>query len=112
MKRFNTASKDGNTHTSTHASTHTSTSNILLPKSENVRNLVSALGHNEMTVKEMMEAVGLKNRPNFMDYSLSPAITEGFVRMLYPESPRHPRQRYLLTVKGQMTYSEIIKQEE
>lgn len=100
-------SKDENTHTST----HTSTSNILLPKSENVRNLVSALGHNEMTVKEMMEAVGLKNRPNFMDYSLSPAITEGFVRMLYPESPRHPRQRYLLTVKGQMTYSEIMKME-
>ena len=100
-------SKDENTH----ASTHTSTSNILLPKSENVRNLVSALGHNEMTVKEMMEAVGLKNRPNFMDYSLSPAITEGFVRMLYPESPRHPRQRYLLTVKGQMTYSEIVKVE-
>lgn len=100
-------SKDENTHTST----HTSTSNILLPKSENVRNLVSALGHNEMTVKEMMEAVGLKNRPNFMDYSLTPAITEGFVRMLYPESPRHPRQRYLLTVKGQMTYSEIMKME-
>lgn len=60
----------------------------------------------------MMDTVGLKNRPNFMDYSLFPAITEGFVRMLYPESPRHPRQRYLLTVKGQMTYSEIIKQEE
>lgn len=101
-------SKDENTHTST----HTSTSNILLPKSENVRNLVSALGHNEMTVKEMMEAVGLKNRPNFMDYSLTPAITEGFVRMLYPESPRHPRQRYLLTVKGQMTYSEVMKMED
>ena len=27
----------------------------------------------------MMEAVGLKNRPNFMDYSLTPAIREGFV---------------------------------
>jgi len=22
------------------------------------------------------------------------------VRMLYPESPKHPRQKYLLTVKG------------
>lgn len=102
------------THTSkdktTHTSTHTSTSNILLPKSENVRNLVSALGSCEMTVKEMMDAVGLKNRPNFMDYSLNPAMAEGFVRMLYPESPRHPRQRYLLTVKGTMVYNQMQKQ--
>ena len=99
------------THTSkgenTHTSTHTSTSNILLPKSENVRNLVSALGSCEMTVKKMMDAVGLKNRPNFMDYSLNPALAEGFVRMLYPESPRHPRQRYLLTVKGTMVYDQM-----
>lgn len=108
------------THTSTHTSndenshtsTHTSISKILLPKSENVKNLVSALGSGEMTVKEMMDAVGLKNRPNFMDYTLNPAIAEGFVRMLYPESPRHPRQRYLLTIKGQMAYAEIIKQKD
>lgn len=99
------------THTSTeentHTSTHTSIGNILLPKSENVRNLIFALGSCEMTVKEMMDAVGLKNRPNFIDYSLAPAMAEGFVRMLYPESPRHPRQRYLLTIKGTMVYSQI-----
>ena len=50
----------------------------------------------------MMEAVGLKNRPNFMDYSLTPAIREGFVCMKYPNNPHHPRQRYLLTIKGLM----------
>lgn len=77
-----------------------------------MKNLVSALGSGEMTVKEMMDAVGLKNRPNFMDYTLNPSIAEGFVRMLYPESPRHPRQRYLLTIKGQMAYAEIIKQKD
>jgi len=49
-----------------------------------------------------MEVVGLKNRPNFMDYSLAPAIREGFVCMKYPANPHHPRQRYLLTVKGLM----------
>jgi len=49
-----------------------------------------------------MEAVGLKNLPNFMDYSLTPAIREGFVCMKYPANPHHPRQRYLLTVKGLM----------
>ena len=64
--------------------------------------LVLAIGKEEMSVKCMMEAVGLKNRPNFMDYSLTPAIREGFVCMKYPTNPHHPRQRYLLTVKGLM----------
>ena len=43
--------------------------------------LVLAIGKEEMSVKSMMEAVGLKNRPNFMYYSLTPAIREGFVCM-------------------------------
>ncbi len=101
------ASNDGGTHTSTRTSSNT----ILLPKSDNVKKLIAVLGANEMMVKEMMDAVGLKNRPNFMDYSLSPAIAEGYIRMLYPDSPRHPRQRYLLTVKGLMVYSEIMKED-
>ena len=57
----------------------------------------------------MMEAVGLKNRPNFLEYSLTPAITEGFVKMKYPNSPRHPRQKYLLTFKGQAAYDELLR---
>lgn len=104
------------THTSTHTSkeetTHTSahtSDNVLLPRSENVQRLILTLGQTEMTVKQMMEGVGLKNRPNFMNYSLSPAIADGYVRMLYPDSPRHPRQRYLLTVKGTMVYNELTK---
>lgn len=64
--------------------------------------LIRAIGMNELSVKEMMAAVGLKNRPNFLEFSLSPAIAQGFVRMKYPDSPRHPRQKYLLTVKGLM----------
>ena len=57
----------------------------------------------------MMEAVGLKNRPNFLEYSLTPAITKGLVKMKFPNSPRHPRQRYLLTVKGLAVYDECVK---
>ena len=38
---------------------------------------------------EMMAVVGLKNRENFMEYSLNPVIKEGFVTMLYkPQSPK------------------------
>ena len=61
---------------------------------------MQALGHEKLSVKELMVKVGLKDRMNFMEYSLTPAINTGFVRMLYPESPKHPRQKYLLTVKG------------
>ena len=31
------------------------------------------------------------------------------VRLLYPDKPRHPRQKYLLTVKGRMLYQELTK---
>lgn len=55
----------------------------------------------------MMDAVGLRNRPNFIEYSLTPAINEGLVTMKYPDSPRHPRQKYLLTVKGLAVYNEF-----
>lgn len=92
------------------STSHTS-GNILLPKSDNVMKLVVALANKEMTVKDMMEVVGLKNRPNFMDYSLTPAIAEGYICMLYPDSPRHPRQRYLLTMKGTLLYNELLKKE-
>lgn len=66
-----------------------------------------AIGNEAMSVKELMTAVGLKHRPNFMEYSLTPAINEGLVQMKYPDSPRHPRQRYLLTMKGLMIYNSI-----
>ena len=55
----------------------------------------------------MMEAAGLKDRKNFLEYSLTPAIAEGLIRMKYPDSPRHPRQKYLLTVKGLTVYKGI-----
>ena len=84
-----------------HTSTHTSSIDIQ-PSSENVTRLVLAIGKEEMSVKSMMEAVGLKNCPKFIDYSLTPAIREGFVCMKFPTNPHHSRQRYLLTVKGLM----------
>ena len=96
-------------HTSTHTSTHTSFDETASSLSENIKRLIIAIGTDEKSVKEMMEAVGLKNRPNFLEYSLTPAITEGLVKMKYPNSPRHPRQKYLLTVKGLATYNELGK---
>ena len=91
----------------THTSTHTSTNNSVSSLSENVKRLVIVIGTEEKGIKEMMDAVGLRNRPNFIEYSLTPAINGGLVTMKYPDSPRHPRQKYLLTVKGQAVYNEF-----
>ena len=87
--------------------TPTSTPTSLIPANENIKRLIEVIGENQLSVKEMLVAVGLKDRPNFLEYSLSPAMNEGYVRMLYPDSPRHPRQKYLLTVKGLAAYKEI-----
>mgnify|MGYP006916126924 FL=1 len=65
------------------------------------------MGEEQLSVKMMMERIGLKNRENFLDYSLNPSMKEGYVRMLYPDSPHHPRQKYLLTVKGLALYNDI-----
>ena len=62
--------------------------------------LIKVIGNEELSVSQLMERTGLKHRPNFIEYHLNPAIAEGYVRQLYPQSPRHPRQKYLLTVKG------------
>ena len=93
------------THASTHTSTHTSTNNSVSSLSENVKRLVIVIGTEEKGIKEMIDAVGLRNRPNFIEYSLTPAINRGLVTMKYPDSPRHPRQKYLLTVKGLAVYN-------
>ena len=50
---------ENDTHTSTRTRTHTSSIDIQ-PSSENVTRLVLAIGKEEMSVKNMMEAVGLK----------------------------------------------------
>lgn len=64
--------------------------------------LVAAIGEGELSVTEQLAALGLKDRMNFVTLFLNPAIQSGFVQALYPDKPRHPRQKYLLTAKGMM----------
>ena len=76
----------------------------------NIKRLVKVVGCDEVAIKDTIKALGLKDRESFMNVYLNPAIKERFVRMKYPDRPNHPRQRYLLTVKGQMLYQELTKQ--
>ena len=69
--------------------------------------LITSLNHQQLSVTQMMECVGLKHRPTFLENYLNPAIANGYICLLYPDKPRHPRQKYLLTVKGLALYKEI-----
>ena len=73
-----------------------------------IKKLIKVVGNNKLSIREMLDTIGLKNRESFMDVYLNPAISEGFACLLYPDKPRHPRQKYLLTAKGVMLYKEII----
>jgi len=54
----------------------------------------------EMSVLEMMGALRLGGRRNFLEKYLSPAIELGLVEMTQPNSPRSPTQKCRLTEKG------------
>ena len=74
---------------------------------DNIKKLIGIIGDRKLSIKEMLEAFGLKNRESFMDVYLSPSISAGFVRPLFPEKPNHPRQKYLLTAKGLTLYKAL-----
>ena len=71
--------------------------------------MVKAIGKEQLTLKQIMDNVGMKHRPNFIENYLNPALADGYIRLQYPDKPHHPRQRYLLTVKGLALYNELIK---
>ena len=73
--------------------------------------LIKIIGLKAYSISQLMEILALKHRPNFSEYHLDPAISDGYVRMLYSQSPRHPCQKYLLTVKGLTLYNELMKGE-
>lgn len=73
----------------------------------NILTLIKVIGEQELSVKEMMNGVELKGRDNFLKLYLNPALKERLVRMKYPNRPNHPRQKYLLTVKGQRLYQDV-----
>lgn len=66
----------------------------------NTKRLVCTIGNEELSVNELLARLGLKDRKNFSALFLAPAVDSGFVQLSFPDSPRHPRQKYLLTAKG------------
>ena len=86
-----------------------SSENQLYTANENIIRLIQTMGYEKLSIKEIMASMELRGRDNFLNLYLNPAIESGFVRLLYPDSPRHPRQKYLLTVKGKMVLHQLQK---
>ena len=83
----------------------------LLPGNANIVKVVRTMGLAEWRIKDLMAEMGLKDRENFMANYLTPAMSEAYLRPLYPDAVRHPRQRYLLTVKGMSLYKALQREE-
>lgn len=77
----------------------------------NIERLVEAIGQDQLSTKAIMGKMQLKGRDNFLNLYLNPAIETGWVTLLYPEKPRHSRQKYLLTVKGLALLDGLIKKQ-
>ena len=67
-----------------------------------VKELIICLQDKKLSKREMLELgkLSCKSRVTLENNFIAPAIKLGLVTMLYPNSPRHPKQKYSLTVKG------------
>ena len=72
-----------------------------IPDNPNILFVAVVIGSEFLSVKEIMDRLHLKGRDSFLKLYLSPAVSCGIVSLLYPNTPRHPRQKYLLSGKGQ-----------
>ncbi|PJC85871.1 cell filamentation protein Fic [Vibrio sp. HA2012] len=66
-------------------------------------NALNELG--QASHSELMGKVRLKHRPTFRKKYLLPALEAGYVEMLYPDSPKSPKQKYLLSESGRALFS-------
>lgn len=94
------------TPTSTPSSSPSSSEAAWANLGETTRRLVAALGESALSAKEAMTALGLKDRKNFREYTLGPALKCGIVCPIYPDRLNHPGQKYRLTVKGAALFNE------
>lgn len=62
-----------------------------------VQTLIEKGTYEFKTALELADLCGLKNIRNFRKYYLNPALADGAIERLYPDTPNHPQQKYRLT---------------
>ena len=74
--------------------------------SEQVKMLINSIGSKELSVDEILKVYKLlykqayKSKWYLKKHTIQPALLEGYVEMIYPDKPNHPKQKYRLTAKG------------
>ena len=61
---------------------------------EQVKHLLTILGEETLSLKDIMARLQVKHRPTFRDKYLLPALSSGLVEMTIPGKPNSNRQRY------------------
>jgi len=62
--------------------------------------LLRALKQGPKTRSEIMESMNLKDRKSLRENYINPALEANYIAMQYPDSPKHPNQKYYLTDLG------------
>ena len=70
-----------------------------------VRRLLSVLA-GEMSRRDILRALGLRDRKSLRERYLLPALQRGYVEMTRPAAPNARNQRYRLTARGRQVRSE------
>ena len=69
--------------------------------------LIKAIGKETLTRRGICGNMNLRARKNLWDMYITPAMEQGYIRMLYPSHPNSPDQAYLLTTKGLELYNAL-----
>ncbi|MBN1227180.1 MAG: hypothetical protein JXA79_09315 [Deltaproteobacteria bacterium] len=68
--------------------------------SDQVIQLLKSVSEKDLSSAELMQALGLSQRPAFRKNHLDPAIKAGWIERTQPDAPSSPTQQYRLTEKG------------
>lgn len=65
---------------------------------DQVKRLLSALGNETLSAKELLERLELKHRPTFSNNYLRPALEMGLIKMTVPDKPNSSKQKYFRSI--------------
>ena len=71
--------------------------------------LLRVLEQGPKTRSEILESMNLKDRKSLRENYINPALEANYIAMQYPESPKHPNQKYYLTDLGKSLLENQIK---
>ena len=63
----------------------------------NVKQLIDKMDEVDYSVKDLMNLFEFSDVRKFRKNYVQPALAEGAIERLYPDSPNHPKQKYRLT---------------